>query len=222
MDELSPTAPVPTVPPVVEIGVPTELLRRRADIRRAERQIAAANARIGVAVADYYPKFSLTGDFGFDSSKFKGLFDWGESLSAREPQRKLERFSTSAAPPSAFACRRKSALKPISPIARRSCEPCRNARMPSSHIVTSKRVTMRLAAAVTSARDSVRISRDQYKQGLIDFLQVLDAQRQLLSSDDALAQSDMQIATNLVGLYKALGGGWEMVTPVRTAVEPLR
>ena len=66
-----------------------------------------------------------------------------------------------------------------------------------------------LADAVTSATASVAISRDQYKSGTIDFLQVLDAQRQQLAAQDELAQSDQAIATNLVALYKALGGGWE-------------
>ena len=67
-----------------------------------------------------------------------------------------------------------------------------------------------LSDAVGSARESVSIARDQYKQGLTDFLQVLDAQQQLLSTEDGLAQSDQAIATNLVALYKALGGGWEI------------
>ena len=73
--ELDTPAPVPAVPTLVSVGMPADLLRRRPDIRRSERQIAAANARVGAAIADFYPKFSLTGDFGFDSTKFSNLFD---------------------------------------------------------------------------------------------------------------------------------------------------
>ena len=83
--ELDPPGPVPAVPSLVSVGLPAELLRRRPDVRRAERQIAAANARVGAAIADFYPKFSFTGDFGLDATKFSHLFDWSSRFFLIDP-----------------------------------------------------------------------------------------------------------------------------------------
>ena len=214
--ELTATAPVPTVPPVVTIGMPSDLLRRRADIRRSERQIASANARVGAAIADFYPKFSLTGAFGLDSSRFQSLFesasryfvlypsvswkllDFGRTRNQVDMQREEYR--------QAMLTYQNTLL-----IALREVEDAQVAYMDEQDHHAA------LVDAVASARDSVNIARDQYKQGLTDFLQVLEAQQQLLATQDGLAQSDQAIATNLVALYKALGGGWEVEGMRRSA-----
>ncbi|MBV8781303.1 MAG: efflux transporter outer membrane subunit [Phycisphaerae bacterium] len=205
--QLSPAAPLPTVPPMVEIGVPSDLLRRRPDIRRAERQLAAANARIGVAIAEYYPRFSITGDFGFDSSKFTGLFNWESRYLLVNPSVSWKLFDFG---------RTKARVEAQQEAHHRADLTYRQTVLTALRETGDALVAFtneqahraELASAVSSARDSVNISRDQYRQGLIDFLQVLDAQRQLLLTQDELAQSDEAIATNLVALYKALGGGW--------------
>jgi multidrug efflux system outer membrane protein len=207
--ELEATAPVPAVPPVVTIGMPSDLLRRRPDIRRAERQVAAANARVGAAIAEFYPKFSLTGAFGLDSSRFQSLFetasryfvlypsvswkllDFGRTREQVEMQREEYKQSMLKYQQTLL-----TALKEV--------EDAQVAYMDEQDHHAA------LVDAVTSARDSVTIARDRYKQGLTDFLQVLDAQRDLLVNEDNLAQSDQAISTNLVALYKALGGGWEV------------
>ena len=85
VDELEKTQPIPAVPPEVPIGLPSQLLRRRPDIRRAERQLAAAVARVGESTADLYPKFSITGALGLDTSNTKHLFDWGSRYYAFSP-----------------------------------------------------------------------------------------------------------------------------------------
>jgi NodT family efflux transporter outer membrane factor (OMF) lipoprotein len=207
--ELEPAAPVPPVPPLVSIGMPSDLLRRRPDIRRAERQLAAANARVGAAISNFYPKFSLTGAFGLDSTRFQHLFDaasryfviypsvswnlldFGRTREQVEMQR--EEYKQ------AMLAYQQSLLTAL-----REVEDAQVAYLNEQ----DRRAA--LVDAVNSARDSVGIARDQYKQGLSDFLQVLDAQRQLLSSEDELAQSNQTIAANLVALYKSLGGGWEV------------
>jgi NodT family efflux transporter outer membrane factor (OMF) lipoprotein len=207
--ELQATAPVPNVPPVITIGMPSDLLRRRPDIRRAERQIAAANARVGAAIAEFYPKFSLTGAFGLDSNHFSNLFDVASRYFVLYPSVswKVLDFGKNRAQLDAQREEYQQAMLTYQNtllIALREVEDAQVA------YINEQDHHAALIDAVSSARDSVSIARDRYKQGLTDFLQVLDAQRQLLSTEDDLAQSDQAISTNLVALYKALGGGWEV------------
>jgi NodT family efflux transporter outer membrane factor (OMF) lipoprotein len=205
--ELSTPAALPTLPASVSIGLPSDLLRRRPDIRRAERQIAAANARVGAAIADYYPKFSLTGDFGLDSTQFQHLFNWENRYFIIYPSVdwRIFDFGRTAAQVEQEKERHQQALLAY-----------QNAVLNALREVEDSLIAYEneqdhhdaLAAAVASARESLEISRDEYKQGVIDFLPVLDVQRQLLAAQDELAQSDQALSTNLAGLYKSLGGGW--------------
>jgi len=206
--ELDEVKPLPAVPALVSVGMPTDLLRRRPDIRRAERQIAAANARVGAAVADFYPRFSLTGDFGLDASKFNHLFDWENRYFILYPSidwRVFDFGRTAAEVAQEKAVRQETLLAYQSAV----LSALRDVEDALVAYANEQDHHAALTEAVASAQDSVAISKDQYKQGIIDFLQLLDAQRQLLSVQDDLAQSDQAIATNLVALYKSLGGGWE-------------
>ena len=206
--ELDRPTPVPAVPSLVGVGMPGDLLRRRPDIRRSERQIAAANARIGAAIAEFYPKFSFTGDFGLDATKFEHLFDWNSRFFLINPaiSWRLFDFGRTQAGVDQEQARYRDALLAYQATVLQALREVEDALVAYANEQDHRAA---LAAAVASARDSVAISTDQYKSGTIDFLQVLDAQRQLLSAQDELAQSDQMIATNLVALYKALGGGWE-------------
>ena len=206
--ELDRPGPVPVVPTLVSIGMPADLLRRRPDVRRAERQIAAANARIGAAVADFYPKFSFTGDFGLDATKFNPLFNQSSRFFIIDPSIswRLFDFGRTAANVDQEKARTRDAILAYQDAVLTALREVEDALVAYANEQDHRAA---LADAVASARDSVAISTDQYKNGVIDFLQVLDAQRQLLSAQDELAQSDQTIATNLVALYKALGGGWE-------------
>ncbi len=206
--ELAAPAPVPVTPPLVSVGLPADLLRRRPDVRRAERQLAAANARIGVAIADFYPKFSFTGDFGLDATKFNPLFDQSSRFFIIDPSVtwRLFDFGRTAAEVDQEKARHQDLLLAYQDAVLTSLREVEDALVAYANEQDHRAA---LADAVASAQDSVAISTDQYKNGVIDFLQVLDAQRQLLSAQDDLAQSDQTIATDLVALYKALGGGWE-------------
>jgi multidrug efflux system outer membrane protein len=207
--ELDQTASVPTVPPVVTIGMPSDLLRRRPDIRRSERQIAAANARVGAAIADFYPKFSLTGAFGLDASRFQSLFETASRYFIVYPSISWKLFDFGRTQDKVEMQREeyKQAMLTYQNTLLTALQEVEDAQVA---YVDEQDHHAALSDAVSSARNSVAIARDQYKQGLTDFLQVLDAQGQLLTTEDALAQSDQAIATNLVALYKALGGGWEI------------
>ena len=120
--ELMATGPLPAAPPTVPIGLPSELLRRRPDIRRAERQLAAANARVGVATADLYPKFSITGQLGLDSTKVKRLFEGSSAYFLLSPGVSWNLFEAGRIRATSLPVPKRVARRP-SPIATRFCRP---------------------------------------------------------------------------------------------------
>jgi NodT family efflux transporter outer membrane factor (OMF) lipoprotein len=207
--ELDLPAPIPPAPGLVATGVPSDLLRRRPDIRRAEQDVRSANAQVGVAIADYFPKFSLTGDFGFDSSNFKEWFDWESRYFIINPGiswRVLDFGATQGKINEAEAAKTQALLTYQNTV----LTALREVEDALAAYANEQDHREALAQAVTSAKESVEISHEQYKQGLIDFLQVLDTQRQMLLAEDELAQSEAAISSDLVQLYRALGGGWDV------------
>ncbi|MGA2581834.1 MAG: efflux transporter outer membrane subunit [Tepidisphaeraceae bacterium] len=207
--ELSAAQPIPPAPMDVPVGAPSDLLQRRPDIRRAERELAAATARIGAAEADYFPKFSITGSFGLDSSKAQNLLDWNSRYFAISPGATWPIFD---------AGRIKHNVNVQKSLAAQAAtdyqETVLNALREVEDALASCRTEQirrkALADAVDASTAAVAIARQQYEQGVVDFLQVLDAQRSLLEAQDSLTQSDSAISTDMVALYKALGGGWDM------------
>jgi len=197
---------VPQGPSLIMPGIPADLLRRRPDVRRAERELAAATARIGEATSDLYPKFSLTGAIGLQSEAVKHLADWkshfwnfGPSISW--PIFDAGRISSNITVQSertaqAEARYRKAVLTAL--------EEVENAL--TAYTKEQFRRTL-LAEAVERNRRSVSLATTLYQGGARDFLNVIDAQRALLTTEDALAQSNRQVSSNLVALFKALGGG---------------
>jgi multidrug efflux system outer membrane protein len=208
-DELMKVAPIPPVPPEVPVGLPSELLKRRPDIRRAERQLAAASARIGVATADLFPKFSITGLLGLDSTQPKHLFDYGSHYYELVPGFTWPIFDAgriraniraqNEAEQQAVATYQQAVLNALRDV--------------EDALVAYENEQVRhkaLAEAVDADKQAVDLATDQYKQGVADFLTVLDAERELYAAQDSLVQSDQTVSANLVTLYKALGGGWEI------------
>jgi NodT family efflux transporter outer membrane factor (OMF) lipoprotein len=211
-EELTPAGPLPPTPPMAPVGLPSELLRRRPDIRRAERQLAAATARIGAQMADLYPRFSVTGQVGLDSTKAKNLLDWSSRYFIISPGVAWPIFD-------AGQIRDQIAIQ--NELTRQAELTYRQTILQAlgeveDAIANYQQEQLRRAAlndSVNAGKDAVRLARDQYRRGVTDFLTVLDAQRSLLDSENSLAQSDINIATDLVALYKALGGGWEPDAP---------
>jgi len=207
-EEFQAVARIPAPPPVVPVGLPSDLLRRRPDIRTAERELAAATARIGVATAELYPKFSLTGVFALESVSSADFAKGGSR-------------AWSVGPTIQWALFRGGSIR-----AKIEVE---NARQEQALILYERSVLVALKevedaliayakeqAHWTELSDSVKanlraveLANQRYTQGLVDFLNVLDAQRTVYVSQDALAQSERRISEYLVSLYKALGGGWE-------------
>jgi len=208
LEELSRQAPIPAAPPVVPIGLPSDLLRRRPDIRRADAQLHAATARIGVATADLFPKFSLTGSIGLQGNKPASLFTWGDRFWSVVPSVSSPLFDAGRIRSNIEV---QNALQEQALLAYRSTILLAWQDVENALIAYAKEQEHRtaLAAAVAANRQAVDLATQLYRQGQTDFLNVLSAQRSLYASEDALVQSDRTVATNLIALYKALGGGWE-------------
>lgn len=206
--ELAKASPIPPPPAEVPVGLPSDLLKRRPDVRQAERMLAASNARIGVAESDLYPKFSLTGSFGFSSQKAGDLFDWDSRSWSIGPNVRWRIFDGDRIRRqiAAAGARSEAALYSYDRTVLSAFEEVEN-RLVAFSQEQSRRESLEKATAANQR--AVDLSNDLYKAGIRDFLNVLDSQRALYDSQDALVQSEMAVTTNLVALYKALGGGWE-------------
>lgn len=208
LGELSEVKPVPPIPAEVTVGIPSDLLRRRPDIRRAERELASSTALIGVATADLFPRFSLTGSFGVQSSKIGNLFDgdsrfWSIGPAVRWPILEFGRIRGNIRVQNA---RQEQAVARYHSAVLVAFEDVENALVNYAR-EQDRRVS--LSSAVDSAAIAVDLAKELNSRGLTDFLSVLDAQQQLYILQDQLAQSDRAVTANLIALYKALGGGWE-------------
>jgi multidrug efflux system outer membrane protein len=207
--QLTAVGVIPATKPLIPIGLPSELLTRRPDVRRAERNLAAATANIGVATADLFPRFSLTGALGQESVN-SGSFTSGESrfwslasgfswpiLDSGKIRANIR--LQDAKQQEAMNIYIKSILSAL--------EDVENALVAYGN----EQQRLRLLEAGTAAnRKSVELATQRYQKGLVDFLNVLDAQRQLYQSEDALAASRGRLALSLIALYESLGGGWDM------------
>jgi len=211
-DLLVPARELPDLPQISAVGDPAGLLRRRPDIRVAERELAASTARVGVAVGDLFPKVTFNGSFTYagtepaslGSSASRGyVIGPGISWAAFDLGRVQARIAQSHA-------RADVALAGYEQTVLRALEETENA------LVTHARTRESLKDAADAARQSLtaaQIARTRYEGGLVDFLEVLDAERTQLAAEDRLAQSRTEAATSLIAVYKALGGGWEMAPP---------
>ncbi|MGA2939990.1 MAG: TolC family protein, partial [Syntrophobacteraceae bacterium] len=208
LEQLTPTDNIPGVPPQIPAGLPSDLLRRRPDIRQAEAQLHAAAAQIGVATADLFPKFSLTGTlswqtnllnawwaaasrtYSFGPSVTWPIFQGGEIVSNIRVQEALT--------DQAFITYRKTVL-------------CAFQDVENALIAFTKEQEhyKSLKDSVAANTIAVDLSLKLYKEGLLEFINVLVAQRSLFAAENALVQSNSNITTDLIALYKALGGGWE-------------
>lgn len=216
---LAKPGPIPQVPPEIAVGIPTELLRRRPDIRLAERQLAAQSALIGVAKADLFPHFTLFGSLGIQASSKVGA---GSNNSDFSNLFSTNSFSYSFGPGFSWdifnygritnqvrvedAVFQELAVNYEDTVlgAAREVEDALIAFLRSQDTVQF------LADAVQAYKSSVDLSMIQYREGLVDYQRVLDAQQNLTRSEDQLTSTAGSVDLNLVSIYKALGGGWEL------------
>ena len=208
--ELGQVGPIPEGPEEVAAGIPAETLRQRPDVRSAERTLAAQTARIGVAQAQLYPALRLSGNIGTSAFSLGGLvdaitggifsslsqtlFDGGRLRSQLRSQR--------AATEGALAAYRQSVLTAL--------EDVENALIA---LRAARERQAQFAIAFEAANNTAILARIQYRSGLTDFQQLLEAERSLLSARDGMVGSRADEALALVQLYRALGGGWDAAAP---------
>lgn len=212
-EEIAEPKALPTIPPSVAVGVPAEMLRRRPDVRAAERTLAAETARIGVAEAELYPKLTLDGSIGIEAASASGLFSNPTDLFSVGPRLSWNVFDfgrtrgrieqQEAVAEEALALYEGTILRALEDVEGAIVE-----------FGQEKIRQVELEAAVESANESLILARDQYRAGLIDFVVVLDAERSVLNLEDEEQVSLAATVSNLVRLYKALGGGWQAIERV--------
>jgi NodT family efflux transporter outer membrane factor (OMF) lipoprotein len=212
--ELAQAQPVPPVPPRVPVGLPSELAQRRPDIRQAAEELHAATAEIGMAKADFYPAISLTGSFDMQALQLQNLGMWGARTFAAGPALSLPIFEGG---------KLRATLQLRQAQQQESAIAYQRVVLSAWHEIDDALSAYRaeqqrrdqLVGAADAQQKSLDLARDRYKQGLSDFLDVLDAQRALLATQQELAASTSNVSGDLVGLYKALGGGWETSYPAK-------
>lgn len=199
--------PIAQPPRMVAVGAPADILRQRPDIRRAERQLAAATARVGQDTARLYPSFSLLGNIGLASTNASDLFRSGSYLFSLGPQFNWNVFQGGAirAQIQVRDAQTEQALLNYEQTVLSALKEAQDAQ--TAYVQQLARVE-HLARTVSASRRTLKLGLELYKEGLTDFQSVLDAQRTLFQYDNQLAQAKGEAAGNLVGLYKALGGGW--------------
>jgi NodT family efflux transporter outer membrane factor (OMF) lipoprotein len=217
-DELSRATEVPGAPPLLPVGLPSDLLRRRPDVRQAERRFAAATAQVGVAVAQLYPSFDLIGAANYASNSADhlitsrnfssvgaGLIRWPlltggaghAGVKAREEERQQ-----------AYLAYQKAVLRAL-----------QDAEDALVRFNAEQRRLTALLDAQTAASSSLDIARSQYRSGTVPFINVLNTEVTLLDVQNQLTQSRAALSQALVSVYKALGGGWHVDPDAQTKDE---
>jgi NodT family efflux transporter outer membrane factor (OMF) lipoprotein len=206
---------IPEVPAEVAVGIPTELLRRRPDIRFAERRLAAQSAQIGFAKADLFPRFSLFGTLGFQTSDYteesdfndlfnRDSFTYNAGAGFNWDIFNYGRITNNVRVEDA---RFQELAVNYEDTVLRAAQEVEDAMI---GFLQSQDAVFFLADAVKAAKRSVDLSLIQYREGLVDYQRVLDAQRDLTSQQDRLVFTAGSVGQNLIGIYRALGGGWEI------------
>ena len=207
-DLLTPVHDLPDLPKIVAIGDPATLLRRRPDIRVAERQLAASTALVGVAIGDYFPKVTFTGNFTYAAASPGNLGTAPSRSYLIGPGISWAAFDLGRVQAQVAQARARDdvALATYEKTVLGALEETENALV--THARARDSLT-HVADAAEASSTAARLARTRYKGGYVDFLEVLDAERTQLEAEDRLAQSRTDTATSLIAVYKALGGGWE-------------
>jgi NodT family efflux transporter outer membrane factor (OMF) lipoprotein len=200
--------PIPVPPQEVIVGIPAELLRRRPDVRQAEREAAAQSAQIGIAEAEFYPHIAITGTIGVQAEQLNQLFESSSLVGAIGPGIRWNILNYGRIKNNVRAqdARFQQAIINYRDTVLRANEEVENGIV--NFLQEQDRVKCLDKTARADAR-SVEIAMQQYEKGVIAYQPLLDSQRALVQQQDALAESRGSVGTNLVAIYKALGGGWQ-------------
>ncbi|MBL8752511.1 MAG: efflux transporter outer membrane subunit [Planctomycetes bacterium] len=204
--DLGPTATLPVLPARVAVGAPADLLRRRPDVRAAERRLAAEVARIGVAEAERYPRLSLGGTLGLSANSAGKVFDADSDVVAFGPSLRWNLFDGGRLRQrvAALTANAEAAQVAWEQTVLRALEEAENAMTRFVH-EQERRASLQRAAG--EARRAVDLAQSQYRAGLSDFQSVIDSERTVAAIEDDLVGSEAAVTTNLVAIWKAIGGG---------------
>jgi len=214
LERLSKSATIPIAPPAVPVGIPSDLLRRRPDIRMAEANVHSATANIGVAVADLFPKFNFGSSLGWSSADLNTMFNPASRLWSFGPSMSWNIFQSGATlanidvqkalKDESLLTYRQTVLNAVQEVETALIQ----SQMEQEHVKALKE-------AVVQNQKAVEISTVLYSEGNTDFLNVLSAQQSLLNTQSSLIQSSGNVSLYLISLYKALGGGWDEDIPLK-------
>jgi NodT family efflux transporter outer membrane factor (OMF) lipoprotein len=201
--------PIPSTPPEVALGIPADLLRRRPDIRRAEREVAAQSARIGIATSELYPHFSITGTIYLDAGNFKDLFSSNSVGGGIGPSFNWNVLNYGRL---VNGIRVEDAKFQQTALIYQNLVLQANAEVENAviHFLNTQQQVKYLTTSTRAAEQSVALVRSQYDAGKTDFNRVLIVEQALTQQQDQLALSEGAVVTSFVDIYKSLGGGWQI------------
>ena len=220
--ELRAPAALPAVPALVPVGLPGSLVRRRPDVREAEARLHAATAQTGVAIADFYPDVSLTGTAELTGLHLANAFDLHSRQFEIGPSVSIPLFQGGRLT-GELRLRKSQQREAADNFQKTVLQAWQEVDNALNAYAEAQRRRVDVAEAVQQNQAALAAARQRYVEGVSDFLNVDTSEAQLLQSQNDLASLDTQIATDLVGLYRALGGGWEVAEPdgESVATEPL-
>jgi NodT family efflux transporter outer membrane factor (OMF) lipoprotein len=203
---------IPVPPQEVIVGIPAELLRRRPDVRQAERQAAAQSARIGIAESDFYPHIAITGTIGLQAENMSQLFESSSLVGAIGPgiTWNILNYGRIVNNVRSQDVQFQQAVLNYRDTVLRANEEVENGIV---NFLNEQDRVKSLDRSTRAAARSEEIARLQYEKGLINYQPLLDSERDLVEQQDASAQSRGMVGINLVAIYKALGGGWRARLP---------
>lgn len=218
--ELRDASPIPMVPALVPMGLPSELAERRPDIREAEARLHGATADIGVAVGDFYPSITLSADVGLQSMQAGDLDRWSSRMFGVGPAISVPIFEGGRLK-GQLALRKAQQQEAMIQFQQTVLKAWHEIDGVMSDYETRQLRRDKLAVTVEQDRIALESVRRQYTSGATDFLNVLLVQKDLLAAQEALVSSSTGVSVSLVNLYKALGGGWEATYPAGSSTPPM-
>jgi NodT family efflux transporter outer membrane factor (OMF) lipoprotein len=214
-------APIPRAPTEVVVGIPADLLRRRPDVRRAERELAAQSARIGIAESDLYPHISITGTIGLNANEIKDLYTSGSLRGAIGPSIRWDILNYGRL---INNIRVQDAIFQQLAAAYQNSVLTANEEVENALITFLRTQTQRdfLQQSVDATQRANQLVLIQYREGLVDFTSVFQVQEELVLQQDNEALARGNLALSVIDLYRALGGGWELRLPPAEAAQPVQ
>ena len=216
--ELAAVGPIPKPPAQVAVGLPSELLLRRPDVARSERQLASQTAAIGVATRDLFPRFFITGAASLQSVRASDFLDWQSRALSIGPSVSWPIFEGGRirANIALQTATQQELLAAYEAVVLQAFQDVEDALVAFSHEQATR---AQLEEAVRANQRAAELARNLYRQGLTDFLTVLVAEQSVFTSQDTLAQTERDVALEVVALYKAVGGGWDAAPTAREVAD---